>query len=74
MTDKDLERLNDRIAKLEQCQQDMKIEDENMRGRIKVSEKRLEKIDGNIAKAVWIILGTLIAGVISFITGGGISG
>ncbi len=35
-------------------------------------EKKFDKVDGNVSKAVWLILSTMIIGVMSFLLGGGL--
>jgi len=38
--------------------------------KLEVLEKKVEKIDGNILKAVWIIVGSTLAGVMGLVMGG----
>jgi hypothetical protein len=42
--------------------------------KLKALEEKVERIDGNLAKAVWIVLGSVIVGFMGIFTIGGFFG
>lgn len=73
--------LDRRITSLEtwknKMEGDLKVDAvrrEYMDKRFNAVEDRLSKIDGHIAKLVWLILTAIVTGVMGFIISGGLSG
>lgn len=68
-------KLNDqkaRIVNLEKWQQEQNIANAVRDERWTSISARLNKIDANVAKLVWLIIGGIIAAFIAFVVGGGL--
>lgn len=62
---------NQRINKAEEHRYKTDIEDAKKEVQWKGIESRLDKIDGNVAKANWIVIGALIVAIVTFALKGG---
>lgn len=69
-------KLNDqksRIVALEKWQQEQNIANAVRDERWETTLSRLNKIDSNLGKVVWLIVGGIIAALVAFVVGGGLN-
>lgn len=62
-----------RISSLEEARQKGEIADARAEERSKNMEQKLEKIDSNLSRLMWIFIGGIVMGVVAFILKGGLN-
>lgn len=67
------ERVDDRFGEISTAREVDKERRRHMDAQFNRLEGRLDKIDGHIAKLVWLVIGAIVTGFMAFVIGGGLN-